>query len=107
MIRFALAMPRLKASRVIQEAIREIRPGWQAAYEPLHDGEPYWIYLPIAQAPLPSRGLEWPRYCETLRCQSKQRTATTFHAVINAPGEPDYAWVACADCTGLMMEGAG
>ncbi|HVS04879.1 MAG TPA: hypothetical protein VHK65_01765 [Candidatus Dormibacteraeota bacterium] len=45
-----------------------------------------------------------PRYCETLRCRSKQRTATTFHAVISVPGQPDYVWVACADCTGLMIE---
>jgi hypothetical protein len=26
--------------------------------------------------------------------------------VINMPGTSDYAWVACADCTGLMTEGA-
>jgi hypothetical protein len=30
--------------------------------------------------------------------------ATTFHAVIRVPGQPDYVWVACADCTGLMIE---
>jgi hypothetical protein len=47
-----------------------------------------------------------PTYCEALRCQGKRRAATTFHAVIGVQGEPDYAWVACADCSGLMIEGA-
>ncbi len=47
-----------------------------------------------------------PRYCEALRCQNKRRAATTFHAVIGVRGEPDYAWVACADCTGLMIDGS-
>jgi hypothetical protein len=106
-IRSALAIPRLEEIQVISEAIRESRRGWQAADEPPNDGRPYWIYLPIAQAPLPGHPLEWPRYCETLRCQNKQRKAAAFHAVINMPGEPDCAWVACADCTGLMIEGAG
>jgi len=104
-IRSALAMPRLEEIQVISEAIRGRRRGWQAADEPPNDGRPFWIYLPIAQAPLPGRRLASPRYCETLRCRSKQRKATTFHAVINVPGKPDRAWVACADCTGLMMEG--
>jgi hypothetical protein len=70
------------------------------------DGQPRWTHAPIAQAQLLSPGLEMPRYCESLRCQGKRRTATTFHALINVPGEPDCAWVACADCTGLMMEEA-
>ncbi len=104
MIRSALLMPRLRESRVMPEAIREIRRARQGAAP--NDGQPCWIHLPIAQAPLPDGRLEWPGYCETRRCQSKQRTATTFHAVINVPGTPDRAWVACADCTGLMMEGA-
>ena len=68
------------------------------------DGEPIWIHLPIAQAERLSPNLEMPRYCETLRCRGKQRAATTFHAVISVPGQPDYVWVACADCTGLMIE---
>jgi hypothetical protein len=67
---------------------------------------PRWTHVPIAQAQLLSSGLEMPRYCESLRCQGKRRPATTFHALINVPGEPDRAWVACADCTGLMTEGA-
>jgi hypothetical protein len=66
--------------------------------------QPIWIHLPIAEAERLSPNLEMPRYCETLRCRSKQRTATTFHAVIGVPGQPDYVWVACADCTGLMIE---
>jgi hypothetical protein len=70
------------------------------------DGQPRWTYVPIAQAQLLSPGLEMPRYCESLRCHGRRRTATTFHALINVPGKPDRAWVACADCTGLMMEGA-
>ena len=106
MIRSALAMPRLEEIQVISEAIRARRRGWQMADEHPNDGRPFWFYLPIAEAPRPGRRLAWPRYCETLRCQQKQQTATIFHAVINVPGEPDCAWVACADCTGLMMEGA-
>lgn len=89
---------------MISKAIRESRLGWQATDEPADRGRPFWIYLPIVQAQLPDRRLEWPRYCESQRCQNKQRPATTFHAVINPPGEPDCAWVACSDCTGLMME---
>jgi hypothetical protein len=69
-------------------------------------GRPVWIRLPIAEAERLSPSLKMPKYCEALRCHSKQRIATTFHAVIRVPGEADYAWVACADCTGLMMEGA-
>jgi hypothetical protein len=106
-IRSALAMPRLEEIQVISAGIRESRRGWPAADEPPKDGRPFWISLPIAQAPLPGRRQERPRYCETLRCRNKQRKATAFHAVINVPGEPGCAWVACADCTGLMIEGAG
>ena len=69
-------------------------------------GQPIWILLPLAEAERLSPSLEMPRHCEAQRCQSKRRTATTFHAVISVPGKADYAWVACADCTGLMMEGA-
>jgi hypothetical protein len=65
-----------------------------------------WIHMPIAEAERLSRSSGLPGYCEALRCGSKQRTATTFHAVIDSAGEADYAWVACADCTGLMIEGA-
>jgi hypothetical protein len=66
--------------------------------------QPIWIHLPIAQAGRLSPNLEMPTYCETLRCRGKRRTATTLHAVIRVPGQPDYVWVACADCTGLMIE---
>jgi hypothetical protein len=92
---------------VIPQAIREIRRAWRVADKLPADAQPRWIHLPIAQAPLPSRRLGMPRYCEARRCQGKRRTATTFHALIDVPGTPDYAWVACADCTGLMIEGAG
>ncbi len=68
--------------------------------------QPLWIRLPIAEAKLLSPRRVIPRYCEALRCQGKRRAATTFHAVIGVQGEPDYAWVACADCSGLMIEGA-
>jgi hypothetical protein len=47
-----------------------------------------------------------PAYCEAARCPGKKRQATTLHAVISEPGTADYRWVACADCTGLMIEGA-
>ena len=87
---------RLKALRLRLRRVAEAR----------HDGQPRWTHLPIAQAQLLSPWLEMPSYCETRRCQSKQRTATTFHALVDVPGEPDRAWVACADCTGLMIEGA-
>ena len=70
----------------------------------LEDGQPHWIQLPIAEAGLLSSLVEFPTYCETPRHQGKPPTATTFHAVINARGEPDHTWVACAECTGLMMD---
>jgi len=70
------------------------------------DKAPTWIRLPIVEAERLALSAALPRYCEALRCRRKQRTATTFHAVIGSDGEPDYAWVACADCTGLMIEGA-
>jgi hypothetical protein len=69
-------------------------------------GEPLWIHRPIAEAKLLNPRRVLSSYCEALRCQGKRRTATTFHAVIGVPGAPDYAWVACANCTGLMIEGA-
>jgi hypothetical protein len=64
-----------------------------------------WIRLPIAEAKSLTGWRVIPRYCEAVRCQSKRRSATTVHAVIGVRGEADYAWVACADCTGLMLEG--
>lgn len=66
--------------------------------------QPIWIHLPIAQAERLSPNLEMPRYCETLRCRTKQRTATTVHVLITGHGEANLIWVACADCTGLMIE---
>ena len=68
------------------------------------DGQPIWLHLPIAQGERLSPNLEMPRYCETLRCRSKRRTATTFHGLITRHGEANLIWVACADCTGLMIE---
>jgi hypothetical protein len=68
------------------------------------DRQPIWILLPIAQAEGLSANLEMPTYCETLRCRSKRRTATTVHALITGHGEANLIWVACADCTGLMIE---
>ena len=70
------------------------------------DGQPRWIHLPIAEAQLLSPHLELTRYCETLSHRGKRRIATTFHAIIDVPGEPDRAWLACAECTALMMDGA-
>jgi hypothetical protein len=59
----------------------------------------FWVSrLPIAE--LGIRG-----FCETSRCQGRAAVATTFHTVINLPGEPDQSWVACAECTGLMIQG--
>jgi hypothetical protein len=66
--------------------------------------QPIWIHLPIAEAERLSPKLEMPRYCETLRCRSKHRLATTVHALITGHGEANLVWVACADCTGLMIE---
>lgn len=68
------------------------------------DSQPRWIHLPIAAAQLLSPHLELTRYCETMSHQGKRRIATTFHAIINVPGEPDRAWFACAECTSLMMQ---
>jgi hypothetical protein len=65
-----------------------------------------WIQMPIAEAEGLSPSLEMPRFCEALRCQSKPRRATTVHALIAGNGEANFIWVACADCTGLMFEGA-
>ncbi len=96
---------RLIGSPVIPGAIREIRWVGRMAGKHPNDGQPRWIHLPIAEAQLLSSRVELPRYCETLRHRGKRRTATTFHAVINVPGEPDRAWVACAECTSLMMDG--
>jgi hypothetical protein len=92
-------------SPVIRAAIREIKRGGRVAGTHPDDGKPRWIRLPIAEAQLRSSQVELPRYCETLRHQGKRRTATTFHAIIDVPGQPDRAWVACAECTILMMDG--
>jgi hypothetical protein len=84
--------------------IRLRRPLRSVAEAPL-DRRPIWILLPIAEAERLSPSLEMPRYCEALRCQSKERIATIVHALITGHGEANLIWVACADCTGLMMEG--
>lgn len=73
---------------------------------PAADSEPRWIHVPIAEAQLLSPHLELTGYCETLSHRGKRRIATTFHAIINVPGEPDRAWLACAECTALMMDAA-
>ena len=65
---------------------------------------PVWIHLPIADAERLNPDLEMPRCCEARRCQSEPRTATTVHALITGHGEANLIWVACADCTGLMIE---
>jgi hypothetical protein len=67
---------------------------------------PIWIRLPIAEAARLSPSLQMPLYCEAERCQSRRRRATTVHAVITGQGKANFIWVACADCTGLMIEGA-
>lgn len=68
------------------------------------DKAPVWILRPIAEAERLSPNLEMPRYCEAQRCESEQRTATTIHTLITGHGEANLIWVACADCTGLMIE---
>ena len=106
MIRSTPALPTIEGmdeAPARAERATALRNGLRGA-APL-ERQPIWIHLPIAEAERLSPNLEMPRYCETLRCRSKQRTATTFHAVISVPGRPDYVWVACADCTGLMIEG--
>jgi hypothetical protein len=90
MIRSAPAMPTLEG---MDEA-------------PARAGRSNWIQLPIVEAERLSLSSALRRYCEAWRCRGKRRTATTFHAVIGLDGDADYAWVACADCTGLMIEGA-
>jgi hypothetical protein len=62
-------------------------------------GDLRWILVPIEK--LGIRG-----FCETTRCHGRAVVATTFHAVIDAPGRSDQGWVACAECTGLMMQQA-
>jgi hypothetical protein len=57
------------------------------------------MYLPIKH--VRRRG-----FCETSRCHEKSAVATTLHALINRPGKPDQDWVACAECTGLMIQQA-
>ena len=57
------------------------------------------------EALLLSSRVEIPTYCETLRHQGRRRSATTFHAVVNVPGEADRVWVACGECTRLMLDG--
>jgi len=93
------------ASPVIREAMREIQRGWRLSGKHPDDRSARWIHLPIAEAQLLSSRVKIPRYCETVRHQGKRRIATTVHAVINVPGDLDRAWVACAECTSLMMDG--
>ena len=100
----AAGSARTLRSSVTPDTIREIRRGLQAARKRLDDGAPRWIHLPIAEAQLLSSRVEMPTYCETLRHLGKRRTAATFHAVVNVPGEPDRVWVACAECTSLMLD---
>lgn len=103
MIRSAPSVPSLEGmDEAPARAGRPIGPGRYLT----RGSRPIWIQLPLAEAQRLSPSSEMPRYCEARRCQSKQRRATTFHAVISVGREPDYAWVACADCTGLMIEGA-
>jgi hypothetical protein len=107
MIRSAAEIPTVEGmDEAPARALRAtgLRNGLQRVVAAPLDGQPIWIHLPIAEAERLSPNLEMPRYCETLRCRSKRRTATTFHAVISVPGQADYVWVACADCTGLMIE---
>jgi hypothetical protein len=61
------------------------------------DSQTRWIYLPIAR--VRRRG-----FCETSRCRGKRAVATTFHAVINVPGDRDQGWLACGECTRMMIE---
>lgn len=74
----------------------------RAAGKHADDTPPRWIQLPIAQAERLTSRVEMPRYCETVRHCGKRRPATTFHAIVDVPGQPDRAWVACAECTSLM-----
>jgi hypothetical protein len=103
----AASSRRTLRSSVIPDTIRKIRQGGRVPREHLDDGQPRWIHLPIAEALLLSSRVEMPTCCETLRHQGKRRTATTFHAVLNIPGEPDHVWVACAECTSLMLDDVG
>ena len=103
MIRSVASVPILERMDVAPtRAERPIKLGRRLA----RDGRPIWIHMPIAEAerlrPIP----DLPDYCEAVRCQAKRRKATTFHVVIASAGEVDYVWVACADCTGLMIERA-
>jgi hypothetical protein len=82
---------------LVRRALNDVHPD---------EGQPGWIHLPIAEAQLLSSRVEIPRYCETARHQGKRRIATTFHAVVSVRGEPDRAWVACGECTSLMMRRA-
>jgi len=68
------------------------------------EGRSIWIQVPIEKVERLSPSSELPRYCEAQRCQRKRRRATTVHALINGRGEANFTWVACADCTGLMIE---
>jgi hypothetical protein len=107
MIRTVLAVPTFAG--VDKAAARRGRPtrfpcSLGVGAEAPIDGQPIWVRLPIAEAACLSPSLEMPRYCEALRCQSKQQAATTVHALITGHGEANLIWVACADCTGLMIE---
>jgi len=107
MIRSAAAIPTIEGmDGALARAERPagLRNGPQRVGAAPLDGQPIWIHLPLAEAERLSPSLQMPRFCETLRCQSQQRTATTFHALIRVVGEADCVWGACADCTRLMLE---
>jgi hypothetical protein len=111
MIRSGLAIPTVAGMDELPARAgrpTKLRSGSHRVAEAPLDGWPIWIHLPIAEAERLSPSLEMPRYCEARRCQSKHRTATTLHALISPVGEAEAesVWVACAECTHLMLEGA-
>ena len=83
-----------------------LRSGLPSVADAPRDDQPIWIHLPLAEAQRLSPSLDMPAYCEALRCQSRQRTATTVHALITGHGEANLIWLACAECTVLMLEAA-
>jgi hypothetical protein len=103
MIRSAAALPILEG--MDQAPAGAGRPTRLGRRRP-DSGRPIWIHMPIAEAARLSPMPDLPEYCEAVRCETRRPKATTFHALIGSAGKADYAWVACADCTGLMIEGA-
>src|SRR2546429_9322191 len=96
MIRSAPAMPNLEGMG--EAPARAGRPIKLRRGLP-REGRAIWIQLPIAEAE--RLNLAWPRYCEALRCQSKQRTAPTVHPLITAHGEANSIGFACTQYTAL------